>query len=51
MDADGDVEIYFSSRRKIGLAKIDAPVTDTTVDTSVKIVRITVSHAYTVHVP
>jgi hypothetical protein len=38
MDADGDVKIYFSSRRTMA-ANIDAPVTDTTVDTSVKIVR------------
>jgi hypothetical protein len=51
MDADGDVKIYFFFEKKDGLANIDAPVTDTTVDTSVKIVRITVSHAYTVHVP
>jgi hypothetical protein len=43
--------LKFTFLREGRLLENHAPVTDTTVDTSVKIVRITVSHAYTVHVP
>lgn len=51
MDVAGGVKFYFFFEKNDGFAKIDAPVTDTTVDKSVNIVRITESHAYTVHDP